>query len=74
MVERFTDFVLYRPPVKKSTYLLWGGPFVLLGLAIIFLIMQIRKRIQAPQVDIDEHQHQRIQELLHTEQKDKHND
>ena len=74
MVERFTDFVLYRPPVKKSTYLLWGGPFVLLGLALVFLIVQIRKRIQAPAIEVNEHQHQRIQELLKTEQKDKQND
>jgi len=74
MVERFTDFVLYRPPVKKSTYLLWGGPFILLGLALVFLVIQIRKRIHAPAVEIDEHQHQRIQEMLNTEPKDKQND
>lgn len=30
MVERFGDFVLYRPPLKGSTVLLWVGPFVLL--------------------------------------------
>lgn len=74
MVERFTDFVLYRPPVKKSTYLLWGGPFILMVLAIIFLIIQIRKRIQTPQVDIDPNQHARVQELLKTAQKDNNND
>lgn len=70
MVERFTDFVLYRPPVKKSTYLLWAGPFVLLGLGILFLILQVRKRKQTPQNDIDEQQHQRVQALLKAEQKD----
>jgi cytochrome c-type biogenesis protein CcmH len=73
MVARFTDFVLYNPPVKKSTYLLWTGPFILLGLGIIFLITYIRKRTQAPQVEIDEHQHQRVQALL-KEQKDHNND
>lgn len=30
MVERYGDFVLYRPPVKPQTWLLWGGPFLLL--------------------------------------------
>ncbi len=33
MVERYGDFVLYRPPLKASTWLLWGGPFVLLVVA-----------------------------------------
>ena len=35
LVERYGDFVLYKPPVKPSTYLLWFGPFVLLGLGLI---------------------------------------
>ncbi|MEE9334119.1 MAG: cytochrome c-type biogenesis protein [Granulosicoccaceae bacterium] len=35
LVARYGDFVLYRPPVKKITYLLWFGPFVLLLFAII---------------------------------------
>jgi cytochrome c-type biogenesis protein CcmH len=74
MVARFTDFVLYNPPVKKSTYLLWTGPFILLGLGIVFLITYIRKRTQAPTITIDEHEHQRIQAMLKEEQKDQHND
>ncbi len=37
MVERYGDFVLYRPPVKGITWLLWFGPFLLLigGLALL---------------------------------------
>src|SRR6266853_5678800 len=30
LTERYGDFVLYKPPVKATTYLLWFGPFVLL--------------------------------------------
>ena len=30
LVGRYGDFVLYRPPVKPTTWLLWGGPFVLM--------------------------------------------
>src|SRR6266568_4209024 len=30
MVSRYGDFVLYRPPVKPTTWLLWAGPFVLM--------------------------------------------
>ena len=36
MVDRYSDFVLYDPPVKTRTLLLWGGPalFLLIGLLI----------------------------------------
>jgi cytochrome c-type biogenesis protein CcmH len=44
MVARYGDFVLYRPPVKASTILLWFGPFALLAAAIGFLVINIRRR------------------------------
>jgi cytochrome c-type biogenesis protein CcmH len=31
LVQRYGDFVLYKPPVQNNTLLLWGGPFVLLA-------------------------------------------
>lgn len=47
MVTRYGDFVLYRPLVKSSTWLLWFGPFVLLLLALGFLAFQLRQRRSA---------------------------
>ena len=44
MVERYGDFVRYRPPLKASTVLLWAGPFVLLGVAALTLALNIRRR------------------------------
>ncbi len=44
MVARYGDFVLYRPPVKETTFLLWAGPFLLLGVGAFVLIRVIRKR------------------------------
>jgi len=41
MVQRYGDFILYRPPLKASTVLLWCGPFLLLGLGIFFLVRRI---------------------------------
>ncbi len=49
MVERYGDFVLYRPPLKATTLFLWFGPPVLLLLGIIFLLRYLssrRKRVE----------------------------
>jgi len=46
MVERYGDFVLYRPPLRTTTALLWFGPFLLLlgGLAVLFLKLSARAK------------------------------
>lgn len=44
MVQRYGDFVLYRPPVKGTTWLLWFGPFMLLIGGIVFLGLKLRRR------------------------------
>lgn len=43
MVDRYGDFVLYRPPVKSGTLLLWLGPFALLLLVLLTVIFRIYK-------------------------------
>jgi cytochrome c-type biogenesis protein CcmH len=42
LTERYGDFVLYRPPLKPTTYLLWFGPFVLLGGGLFALYRRLR--------------------------------
>ena len=49
MVERYGDFVLYRPPLKATTLLLWAGPFVLLAVALTVMAISIRRRRRAEQ-------------------------
>ena len=44
MVERYGDFVLYRPPVQQNTYLLWLAPMVLLFIGALILRANIKKR------------------------------
>ncbi|MFO1325209.1 MAG: cytochrome c-type biogenesis protein [Burkholderiales bacterium] len=44
LVARYGDFVLYNPPVKATTWLLWFGPFVLLICAAGAWLMVLRKR------------------------------
>ena len=53
MVDRYGDFVLYRPPLNTSTVLLWGGPFLILliGVALLIRTIQRRRSEQAATVD-----------------------
>ena len=44
LVDRYGDFVLYDPPLKATTVLLWGGPFALLLGGIIALFVYMRRR------------------------------
>jgi len=44
MVERYGEFVLYKPTVNSLTYVLWYGPFVLLGLGFLLVVLLIKKR------------------------------
>jgi cytochrome c-type biogenesis protein CcmH len=48
MVERYGDFVLYRPPFKASTVALWLGPFALLALGAWLLLRRLRQRKSEP--------------------------
>jgi cytochrome c-type biogenesis protein CcmH len=44
MVERYGDFVLYRPPLRATTVLLWGGPFLLLLAGAGVFVLMVRRR------------------------------
>ena len=44
MVQRYGDFVLYRPPFKATTLLLWAGPFVFLAAGLFLLVRMLRRR------------------------------
>lgn len=65
MSERYGEFVLYRPPVNKSTSLLWFGPFVLLILVLFFLIRNTVKRNRQQTVsDLDAGKLKQARDLL----------
>jgi len=65
MVQRYGDFVLYRPPLKASTLLLWGGPFLLLVLGIFLLARKIRS-VRRPAPQLSEAERARAAALLGT--------
>jgi cytochrome c-type biogenesis protein CcmH len=65
MVARYGDFVLYRPPLKASTVLLWAGPFALLLVAGFVLAVNIRRRRRAAaQPELSPAEAQRARALL----------
>ena len=53
MVERYGDFVLYRPQFQSNTWLLWLGPFVLLVTVLFWLIRRLRTPAARSEVDSD---------------------
>lgn len=64
MVARYGDFVLYKPPVKATTWLLWIGPFALLLAALAGLYYYIARRRSAPAQALSEEEQARVRALL----------
>jgi len=68
MVQRYGDFVLYKPPVKRQTWLLWFGPFVLLGAGVLVLLRRLRQaRGAADEVELSAAQREQAAQLLKTD-------
>lgn len=65
MVERYGDFIRYRPPVKPTTALLWFGPGVLfvLGLSVLFFNV-VRRRTQIVSTPLSDTDRSRVEKLL----------
>ena len=72
MVERYGDFVLYRPPVKPITWLLWIGPFIILliGIAGLFIFLR-RRNAAANNIALSEEDNQRLDALLNSDRQEK---
>ena len=64
MVERYGDFVLYRPPVKRTTLVLWVGPFALLIAGLCAVWIFVRRRRTAQGATLSAEQEARANELL----------
>jgi cytochrome c-type biogenesis protein CcmH len=65
LTARYGDFVLYRPPVRPTTYLLWFGPFLLLVIGMVILYKYVRQRrdLIVPQ-PLSKDERRRAEELL----------
>ena len=65
LVDRYGDFVLYKPPLKATTVLLWAGPFALLlgGVIVLFVYLR-RRRARVAQGSLSDEQRARADALL----------
>jgi len=63
LIERYGDFITYRPPLRASTLLLWIGPFVLLLLSAVILVWRVWRPAAAPAA-ISAEERERLARLL----------
>jgi cytochrome c-type biogenesis protein CcmH len=71
LVARYGDFVLYNPPVKPTTLMLWYGPFALLALGVLIAVITIRRRGRRAPVTLNDEQHRQVQALLRGQDEEK---
>ena len=64
MVARYGDFVLYRPPFKATTFLLWLGPLLLLAIGSAVLLRRLLRRRPAEDVEMTAAERTRVEKLL----------
>ena len=64
MVARYGDFVLYRPPLKSGTILLWVGPFALAAIGLAALALHLRRRRQALAAPLGSDERERLRRLV----------
>jgi cytochrome c-type biogenesis protein CcmH len=66
MVQRYGDFVRYRPAFKATTIFLWAGPFLLLLIGLTMLVINLRKRTTAIKDDetLSSEESERLKALL----------
>lgn len=64
MVQRYGDFVLYRPPLKATTALLWGGPLLLMAIGVGVFVRLVRRRRIGQAQELPAARQAEIRELL----------
>jgi len=67
MVERYGDFVLYRPPLKGTTILLWFGPLLFLAAGLAALFYRVTRRRKDAETQLSAADHARAAALLKSE-------
>jgi len=71
MVDRYGEFVLYRPPLNSNTLLLWVGPFSILLIGVSLLIRTIAKRRRETAASVNDATLKTAASLLDTDREKK---
>lgn len=72
LVDRYGDFILYNPPMKPTTLLLWFGPVVLFLISLGSLVFYLRRRrIQIEEISLSQAQREKAEALLKEDNKGK---
>jgi len=66
MVQRYGNFVQYKPPVTSTTYLLWTGPFIILFIGLFILLKIIRNRKVEKPRELSDNDRSRAADLLNS--------
>jgi cytochrome c-type biogenesis protein CcmH len=64
LVARYGDFVLYSPPLRPDTYLLWFGPFLLFAVGGFFLIRTLMRKQKTRDEDLTDEERSRLDAIL----------
>ncbi len=64
MVNRYGEFVLYRPPLKMTTVLLWFGPVIILTIAVITFLVYSRRLRRKPDLELNPDERQQARQML----------
>ena len=67
MVTRYGDFVLYRPPFKATTFLLWVGPFIFFAVGLFILMRFISQRKKSVVTTLSSSDKEKLNKLLRQE-------
>lgn len=70
LVARYGEFVLYKPPLDKTTFLLWTGPALLPLILLFFVFRFVRKRAKAAPLELSEAERRLSEQLLSDEDKE----
>ena len=65
LIERYGDFVLLKPPVKPSTYMLWYGPIILFSIGLVMSVLfLIRRKKLAPEEPLTQKELEQLSKLI----------
>lgn len=63
LTDRYGDFVLYRPPFKLITLLLWGGPLLIFLAGVGFIWKRNLQCTESPSLELTEEEQKRLEQL-----------